>query len=297
VLEIARRSARTSSTVFLTGESGSGKSAVARFIHERSGRAERELVQLNCAAIPAGLVEAELFGVRKGAFTDARVDRPGLFSRASGGTMFLDEIGEMSLEVQPKLLLALESGAFRPVGGAGEVRFDLRLIAATNRPPEEAVERGALRADLYHRLNVIRIEIPPLRERIADIPALVDRFLEGVAVRAGRDVVGVTEDCMRWLCGQRWPGNVRELANVIERAVMLSDHDVLTREDFERGAPSVDQERDLLARAAEMGLSLDEVESRYIDLVLDRCEGNKAQAARVLGIDRSTLWRKLGGGS
>jgi len=294
VIDLAQRAAPASSTVLLTGESGVGKSAIARFIHLHGGRAGRELVQLNCAALPAGLVEAELFGVRRGAFTDAREDRPGLFALADGGTLFLDEIGEMAAEVQPKLLLALERGAFRPVGGGDEARFDVRLIAATNRPPEDAVREGRLRTDLFHRINVIRIEIPPLRARLADIPPLVDQLLAGVSERAGKSVLGVSDESMRWLCAQPWPGNVRELANVIERAVMLSDHDVLVLDDFLRGGRPADPQTAFLQRASEQGVSLAELERRYIDLVLDRCEGNKAKAARMLGIDRSTLWRKLG---
>lgn len=293
VLDLARRAASVASPVLLSGETGAGKSAVARFIHLRSARSARDLVQLNCAALPAGLVEAELFGVRKGAFTDAREDRPGLFALADGGTLFLDEIGEMAPEVQPKLLLALDRTAFRPVGGGDEVRFDVRLIAATNRPPEDAVQQRRLRADLYHRLNVIRIDVPPLRERIADIPPLVDQLLHALGERAGRTVLGVTDEAMRWLCGQPWPGNVRELANVIERAVMLSDHDVLVMDDFQRGGPTADPEAGFLERAADQGIDLAELERRYIELVLERCQGNKAKASRVLGIDRSTLWRKL----
>lgn len=292
-LDLARRAARASSPVLLSGETGVGKSALARFIHARSERASRDLVQLNCAALPAGLVEAELFGVRKGAFTDARHDRPGLFALAHGGTLFLDEVGEMALEVQPKLLLALDRSAFRPVGGGDEVRFDVRLVAATNRPPEEAVREGRLRADLYHRLDVIQIDVPPLRERLADIPPLVDQILHALGERAGRTVLGVSDEAMRWLCGRAWPGNVRELANVIERAVMLSDHDVLVIEDFLRGGRPTDPDAGFLERAAEQGIELSELERRYIELVLDRCGGNKAKASRVLGIDRSTLWRKL----
>ena len=294
VMDLARRAAATSSTVLLTGESGVGKSAVARAIHDASSRGERPFVQLNCAALPAGLVEAELFGVRRGAFTDAREDREGLFAHADGGTLFLDEIGEMALEVQPKLLIALESETFRPIGGGPEVRFDVRLIAATNRPPEEALRDRQLRPDLYHRINVIRIAIPPLRDRVADIPALVDQWLRRLAARAGREVLGVSDEAMRWLCAQPWPGNVRELANAIERALMLSDHDVLVLEDFHGGGgEAADPETSFLERAAAQGVDLAELERRYIQIVLARCEGNRTKAARVLGVDRSTLWRKL----
>lgn len=295
VIAIARRAAATGSTVLLTGESGAGKSAVARVIHDASARAAGPFVQVNCSALPASLVEAELFGVRRGAFTDAREDRKGIFALADGGTLLLDEIGEMAVEVQPKLLLALETGAFRPVGGGAETRFDVRLVAATNRPLEEALREGRLRADLYHRLDVIRLDVPPLRDRIADIPGLVDQWLHRLAPRAGRTVLGVSEEAMRWLCTQPWPGNVRELGNAIERAIMLSDHDVLLLDDFASGTETRAEE-DLLERAAAQGIDLAELERRYIRLVLERCGGNKAKAARILGIDRSTLWRKLGAG-
>jgi DNA-binding NtrC family response regulator len=291
-LDLARRAASSDSTVLLTGESGVGKSAIARFIHERSGRSRRRFVQLNCAALPAGLVEAELFGVRRGAYTDAREDRTGLFAHADGGTLLLDEIGDMAVDVQPKLLLALESGSYRPVGARDEVKADVRLVAATNQRLEDAVRERRLRADLYHRINVIRIEVPPLRERTEEIPELVDAWLKRLAPRAGRQLVGVTDEAMRWLCGQSWPGNVRELANVLERAVMLSDHDVLLAEDFVEGRGEAEAEASLLERAAMEGLALEEVERRYIQLVLDRVDGNKAKAARILGVDRTTLYRR-----
>lgn len=293
VLDIARRAARTRSTVFLTGESGVGKSAVARYIHAASDRADRRFVQLNCAALPATLVEAELFGVRRGAFTDAREDREGLFARADGGTLFLDEIAEMPLEAQPKLLHALESETFRPIGGGSELQFDVRLIAATNRPPEEALRERTLRVDLYHRLNVVRLEIPPVRERLSDIPGLVDQLLHRATARTGRTVLGVSEEAMRWISMQPWPGNVRELANVLERAVMLSEHDILVLDDFAHGGGRTNTDDALLAGAAAGGMHLADLERRYIRLVLERCGGNKARAARILGVDRSTLWRKL----
>lgn len=293
VLALARRAAATSSTVLLTGESGVGKSAVARFLHAASARARGPFVQLNCAALPASLVEAELFGVRRGAFTDAREDRPGIFARAHGGTLLLDEIAEMAIEVQPKLLLALETGAFRPVGGSEELRSDVRIIAATNRPLEEALRDRTLRPDLYHRLNVIRLEIPPLRDRIADIPGLVEQWLHRLAPVTGRTVLGISEEAMRWLCAQRWPGNVRELGNAIERALTMSDHDVLVLEDFTTAAAPSETDEVLLERAAAQGIDLAELERRYISLILQRCGGNKAKAARILGIDRTTLWRKL----
>lgn len=295
VMDIARRIAASPSTVLLTGESGVGKTAIARFIHNQSARHAKRFVQLNCAALPAGLVEAELFGVKRGAFTDAREDREGMLVQADGGTLFLDEVGEMAIDVQPKLLVALDSGVVRPVGGRDEQRFDARLIAATNRPLEDALRERRLRQDLYHRLNVIPIEIPPLRQRTDDIPRLVDVWLQRLGRRAGRPVAGVSEEALRWICAQPWPGNVRELANVLERAVMLTDHDVLVLEDFVRSKRDEDDDDAFFGGAATQILPLEEVERRYIRMILDRCDGNKAKAARALGIDRTTLWRRMGG--
>lgn len=294
VVEIARRVAATGSTVLLTGESGVGKSALARFIHDASERAKGRFVSINCASLPAGLVESELFGAKRGAFTDAREDRDGVFVQADQGTLFLDEVVELPLETQPKLLLALESGAIRPLGGSHERRVSARILAATNRSPEQALRDKTLRADLYHRLNVIRLEIPPLRDRPEDVPALVDQLLHTLAPRVGRQVVGVTDEAMRWLRTQPWPGNVRELANVLERALAMTDHDVLVLDDFVPHASSPRPDEGWLGDIADDRADLESMERRYVRLVLDRCGGNKAQAARVLGVDRTTLYRKLG---
>jgi transcriptional regulator with PAS, ATPase and Fis domain len=279
--------------VLVTGESGTGKGALARWIHDRSPRASGPLVQINCAALPSGLVEAELFGVRRGAFTDARESRDGLFVEASGGTIFLDEVAEMPLDIQSKLLQVLESSRVRPVGG-GETAIDARVIAATNRAIDNAVAAHQFRLDLFFRLNVIRIEMPPLRERAGDIPELVNALLARAA-RGGSGPIGITDDAVRWLCRHDWPGNVRELANVVERAVALTDHDTIVLDDVRelpaRG-PS-DPTADLLASAAERQLPLAEVERGYIRRVLDANGGNVSRAARILGIDRRTLYRKL----
>jgi transcriptional regulator with PAS, ATPase and Fis domain len=292
VVELASRAALIDSTVLLTGESGTGKGAVARFIHQRSARAAAPFVSVNCAALPAQLVESELFGVRKGAFTDARSDRPGLFVEAAGGTLFLDEVGEMPVETQAKLLQALETGRVRPLGG-GEVPVDVRVLAATNRPLEEALRDRRFRPDLYYRLNVIRIELPPLRQRTADIEALIDVFLHRAAVKLDRPIIGVSGAAMRWMLSYDWPGNVRELGNLLERAVALADHDSILAEDLmsvSQGRPSPDLLGDALAR----GLPLADLERAYIHKVLQSVDGNKARAARILGIDRRTLYRKLG---
>ncbi|HMG56456.1 MAG TPA: sigma-54 dependent transcriptional regulator [Kofleriaceae bacterium] len=294
VLEIARRAARSTVSVLITGESGTGKGALARWIHDRSPRAAGPFVHVNCAALPGALVEAELFGVRRGAFTDARESRDGLFVEASHGTLFLDEIAEMPLEVQSKLLQVLESSRVRPVGG-GEQPIDVRVIAATNRAIDDAVHAGQFRIDLFFRLNVVRFDMPPLRERAGDIPELVNALLARAA-RGGAGPIGITDDAMRWLARHDWPGNVRELANVVERAVALTDHDTIVLEDVRdlpQRAAAADPTGDLLASAAESQLPLAEVERGYIRRVLDTCEGNVSRAARILGIDRRTLYRKL----
>jgi DNA-binding NtrC family response regulator len=291
LVDLARRAAASDATILITGESGTGKGALARFIHEQSSRREAPFVQVNCAALPGPLVESELFGVRKGAFTDARADRPGLFVESSAGTLFLDEIGEMPIEIQPKLLQALETGRVRPLGGA-ELVADVRLIAATNRPLEDALRERRFRPDLYYRLNVIRIEIPPLRERPEDIEGLVDTFLARASARMERPLLGVSAEAMRWLRAHDWPGNVRELANLIERAVALAEHDTVVLEDFLGAAPPNELE-DFLGGAVRRQIPLAEVESSYIRRVLDTVGGNKSRAARLLGIDRRTLYRKL----
>jgi DNA-binding NtrC family response regulator len=293
VLDVARRAARSLASVLITGESGSGKGALARWIHDHGARASGPFVHVNCAALPSGLVEAELFGVRRGAFTDARESRDGLFVEAAGGTIFLDEVAEMPLDVQSKLLQVLESSRVRPVGG-GEAAIDARVIAATNRAIDDAVAANQFRLDLFFRLNVIRIEMPPLRQRAGDIPELVNALLAR-ASRGGTGPLGITDDAMRWLVRHDWPGNVRELANVVERAVALTDHDTIVLEDvqdLETRIPT-DPTGDLLASAVARHLPLAEVERGYIRRVLDANDGNVSRAARILGIDRRTLYRKL----
>jgi DNA-binding NtrC family response regulator len=292
VLELARRAARSALPVLITGESGVGKGALARFLHEQSERRAAKLVQLNCAALPASLAESELFGVRKGAFTDAREDRPGVFEQAHNGSLFLDEIGELSLEFQPKLLQVLESNQVRPLGSKSEVPADVRILAATNRPLEEALREKTFRADLFHRLNVLRIEIPPLRERVDDIDPIVDQVLNVIHRRSpDATPIGVSVDALRWLRGQEWPGNVRELINAVERAAALAEHEVLTVDDFcVQPTPPNDG---FLDAAVAQDLSLEALERAYIKRVLAKMNGNKTQAAKVLGLDRRTLYRKV----
>lgn len=296
VLELARRVAAADTSVVLLGESGVGKSAVARYIHEYSSRGEGPFVEINCAAVPESLAESELFGVRRGAFTDAREDRPGLFMAASGGTLFLDEVAELDPRVQAKLLQALEHRSVRPIGETASRIVDVRLIAASNRSLDHAVEREQFRSDLLFRLGVITIEIPPLRERPEDIDALVDVLLARVCRRLNRPIIGVSEDGMRWLRAHPWPGNVRQLSNLLERAVVLSEHDSLLLEDFAGVSTLPPDTSDTLDKLARRGLSLHDVESAYVDAVLRVTNGNRSEAAKLLGIDRRTLYRRLSDG-
>ncbi len=293
VLDHARRASRSQSTVLLTGETGTGKSAVARFIHESGTRRSEPFVELNCAALPPGLIESELFGVKRGAFTDAKEDRPGAFASAGKGTVFLDEIGELPLEAQAKLLHALESGKVRPLGSSGTLTLSARVIAATNRPLEVLLREGRFRPDLYFRLNVIRIEVPPLRERREDIVPFIDLFLSRVTRSEGQPLVGISASAVKRLLAYSWPGNVRELANLLERAVSMTDHDTIVPEnlDIPRSGGGVE---DLLELGSSSKLPLAEIERAYVRRVVEDHDGNKAAAARVLGINRRTLDRKLG---
>jgi len=294
VVQTARRVADLDSIVLLTGETGTGKGALARFIHESGARRRRPMQHVNCASIPPTLIESELFGVRRGAFTDAREDRVGAFVAAEDGTLFLDEIGELPLETQAKLLHVLESGKVRPLGASHEVPFRARVLAATNRPLERLLREGQFRPDLYYRLNVIRIELPPLRERREDILPLVDLIVARLGERQSRQVVGVSAAARRRLIAYAWPGNVRELANILERAVALCDHDTLLPEDldFPSGESGIDA---LLSESARSSIPLADLERLYVRRVLESHGGNKSSAAKVLGIDRRTLYRRLNG--
>lgn len=296
VLGQATRAARADSAVLLTGETGVGKGTLARLIHARSPRVSGPFLQVNCAALPTNLVESELFGATRGAYTDAREDREGLFARASGGTLFLDEIGELPLDAQPKLLQVLETGRVRPLGAGRERTVDVRIVAATNRDLAAAVSARTFRADLLFRIDVIRLEVPPLRERPEDVEGLVDALLDQLGARFGRSLTGITDDAMAWLRAHPWPGNVRELANALERAVALGEHDVLTLEDFTSApAPRFDAGWRTLDEAAASARPLGEVELAYMRKVVTACAGNMSEAARRLGIDRRTLYRRLEG--
>jgi two-component system response regulator HydG len=285
--------ADSESSVLITGESGTGKELVARAIHQRSRRSSKPFVAVNCAALPDTLLESELFGHIRGAFTDARADRRGLFMQAEGGTLLLDEIGEMPLAMQPKLLRALEDSKVRPVGSEKEVAFDVRILAATNRDLETAVEERRFREDLFFRINVIQVEMPPLRVRGTDTLLLAQHFIEFFAARAKKEVRGMAEAFAERLLAYPWPGNVRELRNVIERAVALTRLDELTVEDLPEKIRNHRSSAVILGGDPGELVPLEDVERRYILHVLEAVGGNRTLAARTLGLDRKTLYRKL----
>ena len=280
------------STVLITGESGTGKELVARAIHELSERKGR-FVPVNCAGIPAELIESELFGHLGGAFTGARQARAGLFEAADGGTIFLDEIGELSLSMQPKLLRVLQNGALRRVGANVERHVDVRVVAATNSNLEEGVAQGRFREDLFWRLNVIRLRVPALRERVMDLPLLVGHFIEKYCAVANRPPLEVSPEAVALLTAYCWPGNVRELENAIDRAIAFSQGSVITPEALPERIRSSGGAAVVIARASERVLSMREVEREYILEILRRTDGNKKRAAELLGLDRKTLYRKL----
>ena len=292
--EFIGRISETDASVLIAGETGVGKELVARTIHRRSKRAEGPLVTINCAALPELLLESELFGHVRGAFTDARTERRGLFVDANGGTLFLDELGEMPLTMQAKLLRALEARRVRPVGGTAEIPFDVRLITATNRDLHQAVEEGNFREDLFYRVNVVQIEVPPLRSRGADVLLLAQAFLTQYATQHGKAVRALSPGAAERLVNYSWPGNVRELRNCVERAVALARYEELVAEDLpERIRDHKSSHVVVAAESPDDLVPLAEVEKRYIERVLDSVAGNKRRAAAILGLDRATLYRKL----
>jgi DNA-binding NtrC family response regulator len=293
VYDLIERVAPTEASVLLTGESGTGKELAAETIHALSRRRDRPFLAVNCAAIARSLIESELFGHEKGSFTGAESRRRGYFEEAHGGTLFLDEVIEMPAEVQAKMLRVLESGGILRVGASEVVRVDVRVIAATNRDPLAAVRSGMLREDLYYRLNVFPIPLPPLRERVEDIDLLADHFLAAVNARDGTRK-HLAADARARLRAYRWPGNVRELRNTVERAAILSDSAVAPSLLPDTGArgPRLAPDRGPLAEVT-MGSSLEEVERRLILATLEHHRGDKRQAARTLGISLKTLYARL----
>jgi DNA-binding NtrC family response regulator len=294
VYDLISRVAQSDTSVLITGESGTGKELVARALHQRSERRDGPFVAINCAAMPEPLLESELFGHVKGAFTDARQGRVGLFVKASKGTLFLDEIGEMPAGMQAKLLRALQERTVRPVGGDTEIPFDTRILAATNRDLETEVDERRFREDLFYRVNVVRIHVPPLRVRGSDVLLLAQSYLTRYAAQGKGKVAGMSSAAADKLLGYVWPGNVRELQNCMERAVALARVDQIGVDDLPEKIRDFRSTRVVVESEdpAEL-LPMDEVERRYVLRVLEAVGGNKTMAAHVLGFDRRTLYRKL----
>ncbi len=294
VTSMIHRVAESSATVLITGESGTGKELVARAIHERSDRKHLPFVAINCGALPPALLESELFGHVRGAFTDARQTRKGLFVQAGDGTLFLDEIGEMPIEMQVKLLRVLQERTLRPVGGDEEVAFGARLITATNRDLETEVEEKRFREDLFYRINVVNIAVPPLRARPGDLLALVAYFVQKIAARTGKPIATVTDEAARKMVTYDWPGNVRELENCVERTMAMGRLNQITVADLPDKVRDHKQVETVTATGMPGELiTLDEIERRYVRQVLLATNNNKTDAARILGIDRRSLYRRL----
>lgn len=307
-VQLALTVANTNTTVLVQGESGTGKELIANLIHFNSGRENRSYIKINCGAIPETLLESELFGHEKGSFTDAHSQRQGRFEEADGGTLFLDEIGEMSLQAQVRLLRVLQDGEFTRIGGKQVIKSDVRVIAASNVDLEKAVDDGTFRKDLYYRLSVFPVALPPLRERIEDIHPLVFHFLERYKEKTGRFVSGISKEALRALINYQWSGNVRELENAIERAVIISAGRQIELDDLPEAISKTASEAFALVRqeranAAADGLSvgitielpasMEEIEKQVIEATLDYTEGDKSRASRLLNIARKTLYRKL----
>jgi PAS domain S-box-containing protein len=295
VRELVSLVSRSESTVLIEGEPGTGKELVARAIHNLGPRRDRPFVAVNCGALPDSLAESELFGYVKGAFTDALRDKPGRFAAATGGTLFLDEVGEISPAMQVKLLRVLQEREYTPLGGVAPVQADVRILAATNRDLSSEVGYGRFRQDLFFRLNVVRVNIPPLRARLEDLPLLVEHFIRRFNTLQGRRITGISERAMSQLLGYDYPGNVRELENAVEHAFVVSGQSVIEREDL---PPHILGET--VAANDRGGVSpppadrpLQDAEAAAIRRALEQCDGNRTRAARRLGISRNTLWRKM----
>ena len=293
IYDLIERISDSSSNVLITGESGTGKELVAKAIHYNGVRKEGPFVAINCAAIPETLLESELFGYKKGAFTDAKSDKKGLIFEANEGTLFLDEITEMPLTLQAKLLRVIEKREVRPLGDTNSYPIDVRIISTSNRDIVSSIQEGRFREDLYYRLKVIDIEMPPLRERKEDIPILVQHFVHKFSKELKKSVSGVSEDALRVLVNYSWPGNVRELENIIQRAITLSRHHGILPDDLPASITQKTDEK-LFEKAMEEKFTLDQLGKEYIKRVLIETGGNKSKAAERLGLDRKTLYRKLG---
>jgi DNA-binding NtrC family response regulator len=292
--DVLTRISHTEAPVLITGETGSGKELVARWLHRHGPRRNGPFIAVNCAALPEALLESELFGHARGAFTDAREARVGLLAQASGGTVLLDEVADIPLALQPKLLRALQERRVRPLGASAEVPIDARILTATHGDLDAAVEEGRFREDLFFRLDVLRVEVPPLRARGGDVLLLAQHFTRECAARTGKAVVGLSRGAAEKLLAYAWPGNVRELQNCIERAVALTRHEEILVEDLPQRVREHARTHVLVASEDPSELvPLEVVEQRYVARVLEAVSGNKTLAARILGLDRKTLYRKL----
>jgi two-component system response regulator AtoC len=288
-LDLARRVAATDANVLITGESGAGKDALAFFIHANSARREHSFVKIDCATLPRELLEAELFGYERGAFTSATEAKPGRLEAAHNGTLVLDEIAYLETDAQAKLLRVIETREFERLGGRNTLTVDARLIAVTNVNLAEAVKRKNFREDLFYRLNVVHIDVPPLRARTKDLPALVNAFLKSSAGKHGKDVSRISNEALGLLGEYEFPGNVRELANTIERAVIVAEGGRIEAFDLPQSLQAAVQ----VQRRKEKPLSLAEIEAEYVEETLKTTKGNKTEAARILGISRKNLYERL----
>jgi two-component system response regulator HydG len=294
VLDLVDRASESDATVLVTGESGTGKELIARALHQHSRRREGPFLAVSCAAMPEALLESELFGHARGAFTDAKASRTGLLLQASGGTLLLDEIGDMPLGLQPKLLRAIEDRRIRPLGENTERPFDVRLVCATNRDLEADIEAKRFRADLFYRINVIHVELPPLRAREGDVLPLAQHFVRHFGQAAGKQIAGVSTEAAERLLAYAWPGNVRELRNCMERAVALTRFEEIAVEDLPEKIQTYRRSRVVVDLDDTSHLvTMEEVERRYILRVLEAAGGHRSKAAQILGLDRKTLYRKL----
>jgi DNA-binding NtrC family response regulator len=290
--DLIERISDISSNVLVTGESGTGKELIAKAIHYTGVRKEKSFVALNCAAIPETLLESELFGYKKGAFTDAKSDKKGLLFEADQGTLFLDEITEMPLSLQAKLLRVIEEKEVRPLGDTNAYSVEVRIISTSNRNIETLIQEHRFRKDLYYRLNVIDIQVPSLQERREDIPLLIQNFVNRFSQQLKKEITGVSDETLRVLFSYSWPGNVRELENVIQRAIALSRHEVILPEDLPFSV-LYETDKDILKNAVQEKYTLDQMEKEYIRRILVEAGGNRTKACEILGVNRKTLYRKL----